>query len=127
MAINRSELRIGSQIQHGRILELYQDHALVECMNGSRPQMKYKDMEPLPLTTGYLLIAGFERLGAAWHRPGMMLLEEDRGFFMRLGANEYVTRDPILSVHRLQNLYHDVTGQILPSNIDERDTITDQN
>lgn len=57
----------------------------------------------------------------------MLLLQEDLGFFARLGTNEYVTRNPILHVHQLENIYSDLTGQILPSNLDELDQLNELN
>ena len=119
MAISKHELRLGSQIQHGRVIELKDDVAYVELFNKSRQFIKYADLESLPVTTGYLTIVGFEPHGHEWHRAGLFLMEEpDRGWFMRQD-HRYVSNNPITSVHHLENLYQALTGVILPHSIDE--------
>lgn len=126
MAISRSELHIGSQVQHGRILELRQEEALVELFNGTHQRIKYADLMPLPLTTGYLIIAGFEQQHHGWHRPGLFLLQEDAGWYMRQD-NRYVTNNPIATVHHLQNLYQALTGHNLPNTTNETEEFTQSN
>lgn len=124
MAINRSELRIGSQIQHARILELHQDFAVLQLFTGAQAPQGYSQLEPLPVTESYLIIAGFERFGEGWHRAGLYLLMEHDGYYMRQDQR-YVSNKPIVHVHHLENLYYALTGMLLPQNIDDGDTLTD--
>jgi len=126
MPILKHELRLGSHIQHATILELYREQALIQLFDGSHQHVKYSDLEALPVTEGYLTIAGFEPWEGGWHRAGLHLVRESTGFYMRQSSG-YVSKDPITTVHRLENLYHALTGHILPDNIDERDDLNQSN
>jgi len=120
MPISKHELRLGSQLQHCRVVELREDFAGVEYFDQRRADIVYAMLDPLPLTQGYLIVAGFEPYLAGWHRAGLFLLEEPTGWYMRQGQ-AYVSNQPILSVHHLQNLYQALTSHILLNNTDDRD------
>ena len=101
-----------------RHYQLYSEHALVKLFNSSQAHYKYSEMIPLPVTKGYLQIAGFEPYLNGYHRAGLYLQQEDTGFYMRQ-AQAYVSNKPILSVHHLENLYYSLTAQLLPDSTDE--------
>jgi hypothetical protein len=117
MPISKNDLRLGNHIEQGTIIELFAEAAKIKSYSGIERNVLYSHMTPIPLTSGYLIDVGFERHTTGWRLQGLFLLGDRTEFYMRVGL-ENIGNGPITTVHRVENLYHALTCQILPSNMD---------
>lgn len=125
--LKSSELRIGTIVQAGIIVELTKDDIVVYDGYQKWRQSKGMEIEPMPLTEGLLLI----RLGFKKTIGFYIEIDDDKslelGFNNDNSTNQYyvyfrnknkggvddlvLIRKDLKYVHELQNLYYSITGK----------------
>ena len=109
--IPANELRIGNWV-----LDFNNAYCPVSFVTFSNYEIAVQtDIRPIPLTAEILKKCGFTIDGTvanSFYLSPLYLMAEAEGWHMRIN-NAYVNRNPIASLHHLQNFYYDLTGKEL--------------
>lgn len=124
--MNTAELRIGNlvNIYQGNV-KGFVTNCIVESIGGQINGYDEDDVEPLPLTEGWLKRLGFDQFGKysiwnkQWRKEWMLSAQKHPslkdGFVVFIEDNESAAPPsvPIMFVHQLQNLYFSLAGEEL--------------
>lgn len=111
--IDYKEVRIGNLVSYEgkeyRIAGIYKDYPFLDTIEIGAGVVEWKDLEPIPLTEGWLFKFGFKK-STAWYRNGQHAVNPTI-------ANTYEFKNIVIKevdyVHELQNLYFALTNKEL--------------